>query len=423
MKEDFLHYVWKFQKFSKQALATVKGDTLIIVETGNSNENSGPDFINSKVSIDSQLWAGTVEIHLKSSDWYAHHHEQDPNYDTVILHVVWIHDAEIFRRDNSTIPTLVLKTIVDSTVLINYQNLFSKKQKWINCENDFSEVEPFIIENWLDRLYLERLQEKSVLIEEELNSSSNHWEGLLFKLLCKNFGLKVNGESFYSISQSVDYTIIKKCYRNYFELEALLFGQAGFFEEDHEDSYFNFLKEKYTYLKSKFNLKNNEIIAPKYFRLRPVNFPTIRLSQLAVLFSEKRSLFSEIIAVKTLEDYYTIFNATASEYWETHYNFGLQSSKRKKRLTKKFIDLLLINTVIPLLFSYSKFIGKERSEELIKLATTISIEENTIIKNFNRIYPFSKNALQSQALLQLKKVYCDKKKCLQCSIGNAIIKG
>jgi len=423
MKEDFLHYVWKFQKFSKQALATVKGDTLIIVETGNSNENSGPDFINSKVSIDSQLWAGTVEIHLKSSDWYAHHHEQDPNYDTVILHVVWVHDAEIFRRDNSTIPTLVLKTIVDSTVLINYQNLFSKKQKWINCENDFSEVEPFIIENWLDRLYLERLQEKSVLIEEELNSSSNHWEGLLFKLLCKNFGLKVNGESFYSISQSVDYTIIKKCYRNYFELEALLFGQAGFFEEDHEDSYFNFLKEKYTYLKSKFNLKNNEIIAPKYFRLRPVNFPTIRLSQLAVLFSEKRSLFSEIIAVKTLEDYYTIFNATASEYWETHYNFGLQSSKRKKRLTKKFIDLLLINTVIPLLFSYSKFIGKERSEELIKLATTISIEENTIIKNFNRIYPFSKNALQSQALLQLKKVYCDKKKCLQCSIGNAIIKG
>ena len=351
MKEDFLHYVWRFQKFNTQDLVSISGTSLTIINTGEPNKNSGPDFINAKVYIDNQLWAGTVEIHLKSSDWYAHHHEQDPSYDTVILHVVWDHDAEIFRKDNSTIPTLALKTIIDKKALINYQSLFSKKQKWINCEYEFSKISPFIIENWLDRLYLERLEEKSLLVEKQLQVSNNHWEGLLFKLLCKNFGLKVNGESFYSISQSVDYTIIKKCYRNQFELEALLFGQAGFFDKGHEDSYFNFLKEKYMYLRSKFNFDTKEIIAPKFFRLRPVNFPTIRLSQLAVLFSEKRSLFSEIIGAKSLEDYYSIFNTTAGEYWDTHYNFGIQSSKRKKRLTKKFVDLLLINTVIPVLFS------------------------------------------------------------------------
>lgn len=423
MKEDFLHYVWRFQKFNTHNLVLINGAALSIIKTGEPNINSGPDFFNSKVLIANQLWVGTVEIHLKSSDWYAHHHEQDPNYDTVILHVVWDYDTDVFRKDNSSIPTLVLRSKVDPITLTNYQNLFSKKLKWINCENEISKINPLIIDNWLDRLYLERLQEKSVFIQEELNASNNHWERLLFKLLCKNFGLNVNGASFYSISKSVDYKVIQKCFRNHFELEALLFGQAGFFEEVHEDSYFIFLKEKYGYLKSKFKLENKEIIRPKYFRLRPINFPSIRLSQLAVLFSEKPSLFSEIIIAKTQEDFYSIFNATASEYWDTHYNFGIPSSKRKKRMTKKFIDLLLINTVIPLIFSYSMFQGKDKSEEIIALTSAISSEENSIIKKFNLLYPFSKNALQSQALLQLKKKYCDNKKCLECSIGNSILKG
>jgi len=422
MKEDFLHYVWKYQKFNVQKLTTTGGVTITIVKVGEHNINSGPDFFNAQVAIDKQLWAGNVEIHVQSSDWYAHHHEEDLNYDNVILHVVWEYNADIFRKDNSTIPTLELKSLVEESVLKNYNNLFSKKKKWINCENDFSNIDSFLINNWLDRLYLERLQQKSLWFEKDLKSSNNHWEGLLFKLLCKNFGLKVNGESFFSIAQSINLSILKKCNSDALEMEALLFGQAGFFEVIKEDSYFELLKSKYLYLRHKFNLDTKTVIFPKYFRLRPPNFPTIRLSQLAVLYSKKQLLFSRIIEAKSLEDYYTIFTISANKYWDTHYNFGVSSTKKKKSLTKKFIDLLLINTIIPLKFSYAKYLGQDVSEEIINLASTIPSEENTIIKKFNQLGFSAKNSLESQALLQLKNDYCSKNKCLQCAVGNTLLK-
>jgi len=423
MKEDFLHYVWKFQKFYAQDLATINGCRLKIVKVGEHNQNSGPDFFNAQISIEEQLWAGNVEIHLKSSDWYAHHHEKDSNYDNVILHVVWEYDTDIFRKDNSTIPTLELKPIIDENILKNYLKLLSKKDQWINCENDFEKIDLFLFDNWLDRLYLERLQKKSLLFEKELKATNNHWEGLLFILLCKNFGLKVNGEAFYSIAKSVDFSMVKKCNNDKQEIEALLFGQAGFFDEDVEDSYFELLKSKYLYLTQKFKLDNKSVIFPKYFRLRPPNFPTIRLSQLAVLFSEKQSLFSKIIETESLDDYYSLFNISASEYWDTHYNFGVSSSKSSKKLTKKFKDLLLINTIIPLKFSYAKYLGKDASEEIISLASSITSEENSIIKKFKQLRSIADNSLQSQALLQLKNEYCDKNKCLQCANGNSILKG
>jgi len=422
MKEDFLHYVWKFQKFSTRNIKTVQGDTLKIIKTGEQNYNSGPDFLNAQVSVEAQLWAGNVEIHVNSSDWYVHNHEQDPSYDNVILHLVWEHDTEIFREDSNPIPTLELKSIVDVDILSKYQKLFSKKQKWINCENDFPEIDSFIIENWLDRLYLGRLEQKSVLIEKELKASNNHWESVLFRLLCKNFGLKVNGEAFYSIANSLDFSVVKKCSQDAIDLESLLFGQAGFFEETKESVYFVNLERKYLFFKEKFNIKNDFVIFPKFFRLRPPNFPTIRLSQLAVLFTQRHSLFSEIIATENLNDFYLLFNISANEYWDTHYNFGITSVKRQKRLTHKFIDLLLINTLIPLKFCYARYLGKDASQEIIKLAIAIPKEENTIIKKFNQLWPFTKNGLQTQALLQLKNEYCDKNKCLQCVIGNSILK-
>ncbi len=421
MKEDFLHYLWKFQKFSTRHLKTVLNETITVEKVGEHNLNSGPDFFNSQVSVNQQLWAGNVEIHIKSSDWYAHHHEEDTAYDNVILHVVWEHDGDVFRKDNSVIPTLELKGIVDKNVLENYRKLTSKQQQWIPCENDFAQVDSFVFENWLERLYLERLQQKSILIETELKASNNHWEAVLFTLLSKNFGLKVNSESFYSISKSFDFSIIKKS-NDLKLLEALFFGQAGFFEEPKEDSYFDDLKRKHEFLKHKFQLTNTTVVFPKYFRLRPPNFPTIRLSQLAVLYSDKPSLFSEIIKANSLDDYYKIFTLSASEYWDTHYNFGVDSVRRQKKLTKKFIDLLLINTVIPVLFSYEKVMGKDTSEDLLQLATGISVEENSIIKKYNQLRSSSKNSLQSQALLQLKNEYCTKKQCLQCAIGNAILK-
>ncbi|MCF6308523.1 MAG: DUF2851 family protein [Flavobacteriaceae bacterium] len=422
MKEDFLHYVWKFQKLATKNLKTTEGDSVIIEKVGGHNLNAGPDFFNSKLSINQQLWAGNVEIHIKSSDWFAHRHEEDAAYDNVILHVVWEHDGEVYRKDNSVIPTLALKGIVDKNVLDNYRKLTSKQQQWIPCENDFAKVDGFIFENWLERLYLERLENKSAIIETELKASKNDWEGLLFRMLCKNFGLKVNGVSFYSLAQSIGFSIVKKCSSDTNKLEALLFGQAGLLEIHKEDSYFESLKLEYNYLKHKYKLLNINVLFPKYFRLRPPNFPTIRLSQLASLYHQKHSLFSEIVKAKTLEDFYKLFDVSASEYWNTHYNFGVASSKRKKKLTEKFIDLLLINTIIPLLFSYGKEIGEDNSEVLLKLASTITSEENSIIKKFNYLRPSSKNSLQSQALLQLKNDYCNKKRCLQCAVGNVILK-
>jgi len=423
MKEDFLHYVWKFQKFNTRNLFTSGGELIQIITPGQHNYNSGPDFFSAQIRVAEQLWAGNVEIHLKSSDWYTHNHEQDSAYDNVILHVVWEHDSEIFRKDNSVIPTMEIKEIVKKDTLENYRKLFSKKNNWINCENKFSSIDSFLLANWLERLYFERLEDKAKLILIELNESKNHWDSVLFRLLAKNFGLKVNGDSFFSLAKSLKFSVIKKCSQNQFSLEALFFGQAGFFSDTKENAYFDMLANEYKYLKHKFNLNNSAVVFSKFFRLRPPNFPTIRLSQLAVLYSEKQNLFSEIISANSIEELYKIFDISASDYWDTHYNFGVSSPKRKKKLSTNFIDLLIINTVIPLKFCYSKKVGKDISDELLEMASCLQKEENTIIKKFNEIAPVAENALQSQALIQLKNEYCTQFRCLECAVGNSILKG
>ncbi|PHR11071.1 MAG: hypothetical protein COA40_12080 [Aequorivita sp.] len=421
MKEDFLHYVWKFQKFDVGSFKTSNGEILHIKNKGGHNLNAGPDFFNAQIELNGQLWAGNIEIHIKSSDWYAHGHETDSAYDNVILHVVWEHDAEIYRNDGSVVPTFIIKEHVPKTTLGQYKQLFSKENKWINCENDFNETDDFIIENWLERLYLERLQKKEKILLKELKATQNHWESLLFRMLCKNFGLKVNGDSFFSIAKSIDFSVVKKCSHERQDLEALLIGQAGLLEGEAEDWYFKTLKTRYEYLKYKFQLNNENVVVPKFFRLRPPNFPTVRLAQFAMLYFEQPKLFSKVIAARHVHEFYELFNVTSSEYWDTHYNFGIGSLQRKKRVSKSLMDLLIINTVIPLKFCYGMQNGKDVSEEILRLAVSISSEENTIVKKFNSLKNISTNAGQSQALLHLKSEYCEKNKCLHCAIGNAII--
>jgi|SRR5690554_781657 len=421
MREDFLHYVWKFQKFRKTTFSTTDGETLHIRIPGSHNHHAGPDFFNAQLELNNQLWAGNVEIHIKSSDWYAHGHEKDTAYDNVILHVVWEHDAEVFRKDGSTIPTFVVKDFIAAETVGQYQNLFSKQKKWINCENELAEIDSFIVDNWLERLYFERLERKEVLLHRELQASQNHWEALLFRLLCKNFGLKVNGDSFFSIAQSIPFQVVRKCSHNSEELEALLLGQAGLLDREIEDGYFLELKAKYAYLKHKFALDNRSVIAPKYFRLRPPNFPTIRLSQLAVLYNKHQQLFAQIISLKKLSEYYQFFDLSTNDYWTNHYNFGVVSGKRKKKLTRKFIDLLIINTVLPIKFSYARQQGQDVLDAVMKIASEMASEENSIVKKFNAIRTMASNSLQSQALLELKNEYCDKNKCLQCAVGHTIV--
>ena len=429
MKEDFLHYVWKFQKFNAKGLQTSLGQAVRVKLVGQHNLNSGPDFFNSQLYIGSQLWAGNVEIHIKASDWFAHRHEVDEAYDNVILHVVWENDSEIYRKDGSTIPTVVIKDVISSETLSNYQNLFSKKHKWINCENEFGDIDDFLLKSWLERLYVERLERKSELIESQLKKNNNHWEALLFQLLCKNFGLKVNGDAFLSIAQSIDFSVVKKCSQKQLDLESLLLGQAGFLDVDKEDGYLIKLQKNYAYLKHKFKLENSNAIAPRFFRLRPPNFPTIRLSQLAALYAKRGQLFSQVIfdasannISKNLTYFYEIFDVSASEYWDTHYNFGVLSVKRRKLLSKKFIDLLLINTIIPLQFCYARNSGRDASEVMLALASRVSSEENTVVKKFQELRSIAMTSFESQALIELKTVYCDEMRCLDCAVGNAILK-
>lgn len=392
MQEDFLHFVWKHKRFDSRHLKTTTDLPISIIHLGQHNLNSGPDFFNAQLSIDGQHWAGNVEIHLNSSDWYLHGHEKDKAYDNVILHVVWEHDVEVHRQNNTPIPTLELKHYLDEHVLENYKNLFRSK-KWINCEDSFSTLDSFTISSWLERLYIERLEAKTNTIEELLKTSKNDWEAVLFKLLCKNFGLNVNGQSFLSLASSFDFSIIRKIGSNVQRLEALLFGQANLLHEDIEEPYFKGLKDEYLFLKQKFQLDNSGVLPFQFFRLRPPNFPTIRISQLANLYTKQSSLFSKVIALNRKEEFYDLFAANVSQYWETHYTFSTSSKSSKKKLTKAFIDLILINTILPLKFAYQKFNGEVKDDLLFELINSIDIEKSSVVNKFLSLNDFERTAL------------------------------
>jgi len=421
MKEDFLHHVWQFKKFDIANLKTTKGESIQILNSGLYLQLAGPDFFNAQIIIGNQKWAGNVEIHLKSSDWYVHNHEKDPNYDSVILHIVWEHDVPIFRKDNSEIPTLELKEYVALSDLHKYQSLISKKS-WIYCENEIGNVDDFIFKNWQERLFFERLERKSQLIFELAETSNQDWEAVLFCLLAKNFGLNTNGEMFYKVAKSIPFSVVRKESFQQESLESLLLGQANLLTHDFQDSYSKELQKSYKYLIQKHQLLEKVIGSVEFFKHRPDNFPTIRLVQLASLYYEKQNLFSKIINCNSVSELYQVFNVSVSAYWETHYNFDKESAKKKKKLSKSFMDLLVINTIIPLRFAYALSQKKEITQDLIDLANSIPSERNVIIDKFKTFGIASENVYESQALLQLKKEYCDLKKCLDCAVGHFILK-
>ncbi len=421
MQEDFLHYIWKYKKFDFSNLKSTTNEPILVATVGQHNLNAGPDFFNAQLTIGQQLWAGNVEIHIKSSDWFLHNHEQDKAYDNVILHVVWEHDTEVFRKDNTAIPTLQLKDFTNKAVLNNYEKLFSKNGKWINCENDFDTIDDFVLNNWLERLYLERLERKSEVIQQLLNTTKNDWEAVFFIMLAKNFGLKVNGEAFFSLAKSIDFSIVRKTQSDIKSLEALFFGQAGLLDDDIQSAYYLELVKDYQFLKHKFKLENHQVLPLQFFRLRPPNFPTIRLSQLASLYVNHKNLFSKVIETNALSDFYKLFNVSTSEFWKTHYTFQKESTSSIKVLTKSFIDLLLINTILPIKFCYSKEKGQDNDAIFLEIANQMASEKNSIIEAFNRLKKVATSSLHSQALIQLKTEYCSKHKCLQCAVGSKLI--
>jgi hypothetical protein len=421
MKEDFLHYLWKFKKFDTLNLKTSNSEDITISNVGQYLELAGPDFFNAQITIGGQKWAGNVEIHLKSSDWYVHHHERDAAYENVILHVVWEHDTEIFRENNIEIPVLELKNHVDKTVLDNYQLLMMPKS-WIFCEKQLNTIDGFTLRNWQERLFFERLERKSEPIQELLAQTNNDWEAVLFCLLAKNFGLNTNGDVFFKIARSMPFSIIRKESFEQENLEALFFGNASLLDGQKEDNYHKNLKFRFDYLVHKYQTEKSSFEPVQFFKHRPDNFPTIRLSQLSSLYHIEQNLFSKISTIDSLGSIYALFKIAPSDYWQEHYQFDKKSPMKKKMLSKSFIDLIVINTLIPILFAYAKSQGKEISENLIELINGIGPENNAIIEKFNSFGLRSANAFETQSLLQLKNEYCNKSKCLECAIGMELLK-
>ena len=421
MKEDFLHYVWQYKKFDFSNLKTAQNENLTIINSGFYSQLAGPDFFNAQIQIDSQKWAGNVEIHLKSSDWYVHNHEKDANYDSVILHVVWQHDTPIFRKDNSEIAVLEIQQYVLDKELDNYNKLATSKS-WIYCENEIASTDNFVFKNWLERLFFERLERKMFPINQLLLQTGNNWEAVLFAMLAKNFGLNTNGDIFLKIANSIPFAIIRKESFEAENLEALLLGRANLLNDSKQDLYYNEMQQHYNYIKVKHQLTDVFINEVQFFKHRPDNFPTIRLVQLAQLYHLQQNLFSQLITIRSAEECYKLFNVNVSVYWETHYQFDKISPKKRKALSKAFIDLLLINTIIPLQFAYQKSQGKEISEDIMTLLSKIAPEKNAILDKFALFDVKSSNAFEAQALLQLKNEYCNNKKCLQCAVGLNLLK-
>lgn len=421
MKEDFLHHVWQHTKFAATSLHTTSGESIQILNKGSYLQLSGPDFFNAQLIIGEQKWAGNIEIHLKSSDWYVHHHELDANYDSVILHVVWEYDVPIFRKDNSEIPTLELKNFVAPSNLQLYNSLLSQKS-WIYCENDLRSVTPFVFKNWQERLYFERLERKATEIFGLLKASNNDWEAVFFWLLAKNFGLNTNGPIFLEMAQSIPFSVIRKEAAFGEHLEALFFGQVNFLEKDFQDSYPIALQKTYRFLQHKHQIKKRLFQNATFFKHRPNNFPTIRLAQLAALYQKEQNLFSKIMSANSINQMHTFFTIEVSAYWESHYNFDAISIQKQKKLTPSFMNLILINTVMPVRFAYEQSLYNEPSESILELMRSIPSEKNQIIEKFLEFGVSAASAFESQSLLQLKNEYCNAKRCLQCAVGLDLLK-
>jgi len=416
MKEDFLHYIWRYKKFDFLSLQTSSGEILTIENVGSYLENAGPDFFNGQITIDGQKWAGNIELHLKSSDWYLHHHEQDTAYENVVLHVVWEHDVDVFRKNNVEIPVLILKEYVSKELMDNFENLVRPKS-WIYCENQIKTVTDFAYSNWLERLFFERLERKQKPIDELFLKLNKDWEAVLFCLLAKNFGLNTNGMAFLDLAQNIPFSIIRKEASDVLNLEALFFGFCGLLDGEKEDLYYKELQNRFGYLVLKYQLEFKRTLPLQFFKLRPDNFPNIRLSQLAHVFAKNRQLFSDCIQSEAIKDVARIFDVCVSHYWQTHYTFDKISPKRMKKLSAKFIELVMINTIVPLQFAYFRSRDEEIQERLLQTMFKTPPESNAIMDKFKGLGISVTNAFESQSLLQLKNEYCNAKKCLSCSIG------
>lgn len=422
MTEELLHHLWKFRLFNQTELLTATGETIEVIKVGEHNHHAGPDFFNSKIKIDGTLWAGNIEVHVCASDWNKHTHQEDKAYDNIILHVVYLADAPIYRNSGELIPTLELKHRIDPAYYKNYQQ-FKTSKDWVPCQKQIEQVPPIVFHTALNRLLIERLEEKFNDIMTTLHLNKMNWEETFYQSLAKNFGFKTNALPFELLAKSIPTVVLGKHKSSLLQLEALLFGQAGFLEQHFKDRYPQQLQNEYVFLKRKFKLTSLENHLWKFLRLRPVNFPTIRIAQFAQLIYQSTHLFSKVIAAEELIQLKEMLGTDVSPYWGTHYVFEKNGRSKNKKLGEDSIENIIINTIVPFLFVYGKSKGDELYiERALNFLEKLDGEVNSIITGWNTLNVTAKTAADTQALLQLKNKYCDHKKCLQCPIGNYLLK-
>ena len=421
MKEHFLHYLWRMKRFDLSHLLTTDGEPIVIQNSGEYNQNAGPDFLNARIYVEDTLWAGHVEIHVKSSEWIRHNHQNDKAYDNVILHVVYEEDEPVKRQNGELIPCLELRKRVPNQQLSRYQKLLHNEH-WIPCQHQFNSVGEIIRDLWLDRMLVDRFEQKTQDITTILQRNNNDWEVTLYYFLARSFGVKINAEPFELLARQTPFPILGRHKNNLFQLEALLFGQAGFLEEDFEEPYPTKLKKEYLFLKKKYGLVPLKKESWHFLRLRPANFPSIRIAQFAVLLFQTEHLFSKILAVENIQQIENMFSLKPNPYWKTHYLFDKESPAKTKTLGKTTIHLFIINTIAPFFFLYGKTKDQPQyKEKALRLLEELPAEKNNVITGWGDLGMMPQSAYQTQALLQLKNEYCQKQRCLTCAIGSNIL--
>ncbi|PWS28556.1 DUF2851 domain-containing protein [Pedobacter yonginense] len=421
--EDFLHYVWQFKRFDFSDLQTHEGMPIQVINSGILNKNAGPDFGNAKIQIGETLWAGNVEIHIKSSDWLKHNHQSDASFENVILHVVYQHDKDINRADGSTISVLELKDRIPNDLIDKYETLFLTLADF-PCQAQIKTVDKMLIDSFLSRILVERFEQKTTTVFETLAALNGNWDETFYRFLAKNFGFKVNALPFELLAKAIPQKILAKHKNDDLQIEALVFGASGFLNDKLQEEYPQKLLKEFKFLQKKYNVKPIDVSIWKFMRMRPQNFPTLRLAQFAGLIIKSNHLFSKILEVKDIHILRNLFeNLPINEYWKTHYHFKKEASEMGMQIGKASVDNILLNTIALFLFAYGKHTANQiYINRAIQLLESLPAEQNAITDKFLEAGIKMDHAFASQGILQLKKQYCDYKKCLSCGIGIKILR-
>ncbi|HHB77655.1 MAG TPA: DUF2851 family protein [Saprospiraceae bacterium] len=421
MKENYLHYIWRLGHFRQNDLKTTDGESILVQDLGQYNTDAGPDFLNARVRIGDIIWAGHVEMHISASEWHQHGHAGDSAYDNVILHVVMDEDAEILRSNGEKIPCLDLRPYLPEKMTGKYLRLMQSRG-WVACHAHFPHVNQLVKNLWIERLLVERLERKTNEINIILEASQNDWESAFYRFLARSFGGKVNNDAFEMLAANTPLSILGRHKNDLFQLEAILFGQAGMLQERFNDVHPRQLKREYEALQKKYLLLPIPKMVWKYLRLRPANFPTIRLAQFAVLIHQSAHLFSKILEVTKLSDLVALFDIDVSAYWESRYQFDKKAHKVIRKMGKTTIYSLIINVIVPFVFLY----GKKRDDSRLKKKAIgwldeIPAEKNSLIQGWENLGEKFETAGKTQAFIQLKTIYCNRQRCMECPIGNAVL--